>query len=226
MPARTRRSRPSGQPDPAAAARPVEPIDPVDPGVDVEVRRSTRRRRTVSAYREGSRVVVLIPARFTPAEEQEWVRSMIARLDRQDRRRRPGDADLAGRAADLSDRYLGGRARPSSVAWVGNQNRRWGSCSPAEGSIRLSTRLRGMPAWVVDYVLLHELAHLVESNHSSRFWRLLDAYPRTERARGYLEGHAAASARQAGAAVDGDVVDGDVVDGEEDDVDLEDGEAS
>lgn len=188
---------------------------------DVEVRRSARRRRTVSAYREGSRVVVLIPARFTRAEEQEWVQAMIERLDRQDRRRRPSDGDLAARAAELSERYLGGRARPSSVAWVANQHRRWGSCSPAEGTIRLSTRLRGMPGWVVDYVLLHELAHLLESNHSARFWRLLDAYPRTERARGYLEGHTAAAARQAG-AVDGDEFDDEL----DDEDDLEDDAAS
>src|SRR3954470_24911774 len=77
---------------------------------DVDVRRSRRRLRTVTAYREGDRTVVLIPARFTPAQEQEWVRRMLARLSAQDRRRRPGDADLAARAAELSRRYLGGLA--------------------------------------------------------------------------------------------------------------------
>jgi predicted metal-dependent hydrolase len=159
---------------------------------DVDVRRSRRRLRTVTAYREGDRTVVLIPARFTPAQEQEWVRRMLARLSAQDRRRRPGDADLAARAIELSRRYLGGLARPASVAWAPNQNSRWGSCTPADRSIRLSTRLLGMPAWVIDYVLLHELAHLIEQGHGPRFWRLLEGYPRTERARGFLEGFAAA----------------------------------
>jgi predicted metal-dependent hydrolase len=159
---------------------------------DVDVRRSRRRLRTVTAYREGDRTVVLIPARFTAAQEQEWVRRMLARLSAQDRRRRPGDADLLTRAGELSGRYLGGLAQPASVAWAANQNSRWGSCTPADRSIRLSTRLRGMPAWVIDYVLVHELAHLIEQGHGPQFWRLLEAYPRTERARGFLEGFAAA----------------------------------
>ena len=89
---------------------------------DVDVRRSRRRLRTVTAYREGGRTVVLIPARFTSAQEQEWVRRMLARLSAQDRRRRPGDTDLAARAAELSRRYLGGLARPVSVGWAANQH--------------------------------------------------------------------------------------------------------
>jgi len=146
----------------------------------------------VTAYRDGDRTIVLIPARFTRAQEREWVERMVARLSAQDRRRRPGDDDLMARATDLARRYLDGLARPASVSWVPNQNSRWGSCTPADRTIRLSTRLRGMPPWVIDYVLLHELAHLVEHGHGPRFWALLDGYPRTERARGYLEGFTAA----------------------------------
>ncbi|MBA6433132.1 MULTISPECIES: M48 metallopeptidase family protein [Streptomyces] len=159
----------------------------------VEVRRSTRRRRTVSAYREGDRTVVLIPARMSEAEEQRWVRVMLEKLAAQESKRMLGDAELAARAEWLSGQYLGGRARPDSVRWVTNQNTRWGSCTPAEGSIRLSHRLQGMPEYVVDYVLLHELAHLLVPGHGRRFWQLLEAYPRTERARGYLEGVVAAA---------------------------------
>lgn len=160
---------------------------------DVEVRRSRRRRRTVSAYRDGGRTIVLIPARFTRSEEAEWVAAMVKRLEAQDRKRRPSDTALAARARELSQRYLGGHARPTSVAWVSNQNSRWGSCTPMDGTIRISSRVRGMPSWVLDYVLLHELAHLIEPRHGTAFWALLESYPRTERARGYLEGVSAAS---------------------------------
>ncbi|KAF4405818.1 MULTISPECIES: M48 family metallopeptidase [Streptomyces] len=158
----------------------------------VEVRRSTRRRRTVSAYREGDRTIVLIPARMSEDEEQRWVSVMLDRLAAQESKRMLGDSELARRAEQLSDQYLSGRARPVTVRWVTNQNTRWGSCTPAEGSIRLSHRLQGMPGYVLDYVLLHELAHLLVPGHGARFWQLLEAYPRTERARGYLEGVVAA----------------------------------
>ncbi|GGO85742.1 metal-dependent hydrolase [Wenjunlia tyrosinilytica] len=156
------------------------------------MRRSTRRRRTVSAYREGNRTIVLIPARMSAAEEKRWVALMLDKLAAQESKRVLGDEALAARAAQLSGQYLGGRAVPDTVRWVTNQNTRWGSCTPAEGSIRLSHRLQGMPEYVVDYVLLHELAHLLVPGHGPKFWGLLEAYPRTERARGYLEGVVAA----------------------------------
>jgi predicted metal-dependent hydrolase len=171
---------------------PVEPPveAPVEPPGDpvVEVRRSARRRRTVSAYREGGRTIVLIPARMSRAEERRWVSVMLERLARQDARLRPSDDALLARATDLARRHLDGRARPASVRWVDNQRTRWGSCTPRDRSIRLSTRLQGMPGWVVDYVIVHELAHLLESGHTEAFWRMVDRYPKAERAKGYLEG--------------------------------------
>jgi predicted metal-dependent hydrolase len=160
---------------------------------DVEVRRSRRRRRTVSAYREEGRTVVLIPARFTKAEERQWVATMLDRLAAGDRRRNPSDSELTARAEELSRRYLGGLAKPVSIRWVENQQSRWGSCTPADGTIRISTRVRGMPGYVLDYVVLHELAHLIVPGHGKDFWSLVGGFPRMERARGYLEGVAAAA---------------------------------
>ena len=159
---------------------------------DVEVRRSPRRRRTVSARRENGRVVVLIPASMSRAEERVWVARMLDRLKAGERRRQPSDQDLLARATDLSQRYLGGHARPHSIRWVTNQQSRWGSCTPADGSIRLSDRLQGMPGYVVDYVILHELAHLLVAGHNRDFWTLLRSYPKLERARGFLDGVALA----------------------------------
>jgi predicted metal-dependent hydrolase len=161
----------------------------------VEVRRSERRRRTVSAYRDGERVVVLIPNQFSRAEESEWVDKMLARLAARDQRNRRSDTDLESRARYLASRYLsefGSIVVPSSIRWVSNQNGRWGSCTPSDRSIRISDKVKDVPAWVADYVVLHELAHLVVPGHNTRFWELVGRYPRTERARGYLEGVAAA----------------------------------
>ncbi|PRH78360.1 metal-dependent hydrolase [Streptomyces solincola] len=199
MPADPQPSPTADPPRPSGGARPVTESGPAGAasgraaGRAVEVRRSSRRRRTVSAYREGDRTVVLIPARMSEAEERRWVTVMLDKLAAQEGRRALGDAELTERAERLSEQVFGGRVRPTSVRWVTNQNSRWGSCTPAEGSIRLSHRLQGMPEYVVDYVLAHELAHLLVPGHGPRFWRLLEAYPRTERARGYLEGVAAAA---------------------------------
>lgn len=154
----------------------------------VEVRRSRRRKRTVSAYRRDGVVIVMIPDRFSRAEEAEWVKNMVDRLARTEKRRRRTDDQLMERAGSLSQQHLHGQAQPTSVRWVDNMTTRWGSCTTTTGEIRLSDRLQPFPAWVVDYVLLHELAHLIEPSHNERFWQWVDRYPRAERAKGYLEG--------------------------------------
>ncbi|CAH0230381.1 hypothetical protein SRABI83_02605 [Arthrobacter sp. Bi83] len=170
-------------------------------GSPVVVRRSARRRRTVAAFWENGTAVVAIPAHFSRAQEAEWVRRMLDKLkvqgDRQSKggRRPATDSALASHAAELSARYLGGRAVPTSVRWVSNQNSRWGSATPADGSIRLSDKLRPMPQWVIDYVLLHELAHLLVAGHNAAFWKLLEAYPETARAKAFLEGVSFATSR-------------------------------
>jgi len=174
-------------------------ITPPPPGQpSVEVRRSARRRRTVSAHREGDTVVVSVPSSLSTLEEQQWVELMLERLQRRARRRTGSDEALLARAAQLSNAYLDGLARASSVRWVDNQRSRWGSCTVRDRSIRLSTRLRDLPPWVIDYVLVHELAHLLVPTHGPKFWEWVERYPRAERARGYLEGVAATT----GLAVD------------------------
>jgi predicted metal-dependent hydrolase len=154
---------------------------------NVEVVRSTRRRRTVSAHRDGDRIIVSVPARISRAEESKWVSLLVARVLASERKLRPSDSDLIVRAAGLSERYLGGRAVPTSVRWVDNMAARWGSCTPVDGTIRLSRRLVGMPRYVIDYVLLHELVHLLVPGHGPAFWREMEGYERLERAQGYLE---------------------------------------
>jgi predicted metal-dependent hydrolase len=149
----------------------------------VEIVRSTRRRKTVEAHVVDGRIRVLVPARLSAHEIDEHVRELVARLDR--RRRHPiGDDGLEARAGALAKRY--DLPQPASVRWVSNQNSRWGSCTPSTGDIRLSDRMREWPTFVVDYVLVHELAHLVEANHSPAFHALVARFPKVERATGFL----------------------------------------
>lgn len=167
-------------------------------GVPVRVQRSARRRRTVSARHEGEGVVLLVPAGLPAAEERRWARQLVGKLRRRQQRSRPprNDDELVRRATALASAYLdepaGRPVRPSSVRWVTNQNHRWGSCSPDTGAIRLSHRLKDFPDWVVDHVLVHELAHLVEVNHTPAFHALVARHPQSERASGFLDGWTAA----------------------------------
>lgn len=147
----------------------------------VEVVRSSRRQRTVQARRVGDVLRVSIPATLSKAEEDRWVVQMTERFER----RASTDAtSLAPRADALAARH--GLPGPASIRWVDNQEFRWGSCTPADGSIRISSRLGKLPSWVLDYVIVHELAHLVVAGHNATFWTLVARYPKAERARGYL----------------------------------------
>lgn len=149
--------------------------------MEVEVVRSPRRRKTVQARQVGGVLRVSIPATMSRDEEDRHVAEMVRRMQR---RAESAEVDLGSRAAALASSY--GFPRPTSIRWVDNQEWRWGSCTPSDGTIRISTRLAREPAWVLDYVIVHELAHLVVHGHGPAFWALVGRYPRTERARGFL----------------------------------------
>lgn len=150
-------------------------------GPRVEVVRSPKRRKTVSAREVDGVIRVSIPASMSRAEETRWVDEMVRRLSR---RSTSSEIDLQERAAVLARRYR--LPTPSSIRWVGNQGARWGSCTPVDRTIRISDRMAGFPSWVLDYVIVHELAHLVVAGHDDRFHALVARYPKAERAIGFL----------------------------------------
>ena len=161
--------------------------EPPAPIADVQVVRSARRKRTVSARLVGTRLEVRIPATMSAAEEREVVERFVRRFETRAKQRDSLDSDALARRADaLNQRYFDGKLRIASVRYVTNQHRRFGSCSVNSGRIRIADRVAKLPTWVRDYVLMHELAHLVQPNHSPAFWRIVNRYPLTERARGYL----------------------------------------
>lgn len=158
----------------------------------VQVRRSARRHKTVSARMRDGKLVVYLPARMSQAEERHWVDEMTRRFQARSKRRRlNSDGALRRRAQELNRRYFDGAFRWESLEYVTNQSSRWGSCSPDSRTIRISSCVADMPVWVRDYVIVHELAHLAVPNHSREFWELVYRYPLCERARGYLiaKGH-------------------------------------
>jgi predicted metal-dependent hydrolase len=133
-------------------------------------------------------LVVRVPADVSEEELKRLVDTLAPRVMKAQRRResKPRLPDIERRAAELNKKYFGGKLKVREIRWVHNQEKRYGSCTPATATIRISDRVAKMPMWVLDYVLVHELAHLVHANHSPAFWRLVNRYPLTERARGYL----------------------------------------
>ncbi len=155
----------------------------------VEVRVSKRRKKTAAAHWEGDRIVVVVPTHLRGEELDAMVEELSARLRRHRPHLHASDDLLEQRAALLGRRYLDG-ITPSSIRWATNQTKRWGSCTVATGEIRISDRLRVAPEWVLDAVIVHELAHLVEPNHSPRFRQLEERFPRRQEADTYLAGYA------------------------------------
>lgn len=179
-------------------ARTTEHRPAADGLPELELVRSRRRRRTASARGEDGRVIVQLPADLPPDEEERLVHRLVRRVvDRWQTRTFGGDEALARRADELADRWLDG-VRATSVRWSGRMERRWGSCTPAEGSIRVSQRIASYPRYVIDAILIHELAHLQAPGHGEDFRALTARYPKMERARGFLDGVEFAASRPSG----------------------------
>jgi predicted metal-dependent hydrolase len=147
----------------------------------VEIVRSARRKRTLQAQVVAGTIRVRVPAGLPADEEQRMVEQLVTRVRS---KLEAGRIDLKARANHLAAKY--GLPRPASIGWSERQNLRWGSCSVAQGRIRISSRLTGVPEFVLDYVILHELAHLAARGHGPDFKKLVSDYAQAERAEGYL----------------------------------------
>jgi predicted metal-dependent hydrolase len=179
---------------------------------DVEVRVSKRRKKTAGAHWEGDRIVVVVPTHLRGAERDDMVEHLTRRLTRHRPHLHASDGELAARARQLGRAHLDG-VEPSSIRWATNQTKRWGSCTLATREIRISSRLRAAPTWVLDAVIVHELAHLLEPGHSARFRALEARYPRRHDADVFLEGYALGLHMDGPTGLDGpDIPDGGMTD--------------
>ncbi|MGZ8784073.1 MAG: M48 metallopeptidase family protein [Acidimicrobiia bacterium] len=149
--------------------------------MNTEVVRSARRRNTVQARMVGDVLRVAIPAAMSRSEELHWVALMKSKFEL---RATSEPVELTNRARRLARLY--GLPVPDSIRWVHNQQTRWGSCTPEDRTIRISSRVAVFPGWVLDYLIVHELAHLREPGHGKAFQELVERYPRAERATGFL----------------------------------------
>jgi predicted metal-dependent hydrolase len=165
------------------------------PGIsegEIVVIRSTRRKKNISAYRQGGRIVVSIPARMSKADEREMVPQMVAKIRAQEAAATMSEETLQARVDELLTELAPEiTLRPSSINWRGMRER-WGSCTGTDRTIRISDRLKGAPDYVVDYVLFHEAIHLQYFDHGPEFKALLARFPREDQAEAYLSGYEAA----------------------------------
>ncbi|KGA19603.1 hypothetical protein GM50_4680 [freshwater metagenome] len=165
---------------------------PTLPGVDqgeIVVIRSKRRKKNISAYRQGGQIVVSIPARMSKADERSIVPEMVERIRSAEADRTPSESVLIDRTVALIQAYAPEiTERPASIDWR-QMRERWGSCTGIDRTIRISDRLRFAPAYVQDYVLFHEAIHLRFFDHGPDFQRILAAYPDGEKAQAYLDGY-------------------------------------
>ncbi|WP_236864183.1 M48 metallopeptidase family protein [Brevibacterium daeguense] len=154
----------------------------------IAVKHSARRKKTISVSRSHGGYVVAVPARFDVTRNAADIGALIARLQRRADMAPRGDAELEALAAELNERYFDDGIAPSSVTWVSNQNQRFASATSVTGMIRVSDRLREVPRWVLETVLVHELAHLRVPDHSRAFHALAQRHPQAARAEDFLSG--------------------------------------
>ena len=152
--------------------------------VEVLIKRSARRRKTIQARMVGGNMEVLAPASISDAVLQGHIEKLRSRLEK--RVYPKDDAHLHKRACHLNSKYFQGNLAWNSIQYSTNQERRRGSCNCVARTIRISSKLAKLPQWVEDYVIVHELAHLLEPNHGKRFKALVRRYPLAERAIGFL----------------------------------------
>ncbi|OGC03548.1 hypothetical protein A2276_01375 [candidate division WOR-1 bacterium RIFOXYA12_FULL_43_27] len=157
--------------------------------MEVKIIRSQNRRKTISARLVNNIIQVNAPAGMSEEKLAEAAAKLKERIEKRlQKRGLASPADLYAVAQKLNQKYFGGELKIESIEYSTNQNSVHGSCSYKKRTIRISHRLAGMPEWVRDYVIVHELAHIIEPNHSSSFWQLVNRYELSERARGFLMG--------------------------------------
>ncbi|PJF36340.1 MAG: hypothetical protein CUN49_05900 [Candidatus Thermofonsia Clade 1 bacterium] len=157
-----------------------------------EVQPDSRLRKHARWALRNNVVTLRVPRDMPRAVIAPLIERIAARIQRsRARAEKRTDRELMERAAQLNAQYFDNELTWHSIRWAENMRTRLGSCSTGsttDGDIRISTALRRYPAYVLDYVIAHELCHCKYPNHSAEFWAYLARFPYTERARGFLEG--------------------------------------
>lgn len=157
--------------------------------MEVKVIRSPDRKKTIQARMVGDTLVVHLPLGLHREDEKKIIVEMKEKIEKKKQKSQLNKDDfLIKKFHQFNEKYFQGKLKINSIKFVTNQERVRGSCTPNKGTIRVSHKLLNMPKWVLDYVIMHEMTHLVYPNHSKEFWVKVGEYEFTERARGFLMG--------------------------------------
>jgi predicted metal-dependent hydrolase len=186
--------------DSAKAQGAAEPSQPAPPPIQLYFVRHRRARRYLLRVEPDGRVRVTIPRGGSKREADafavrhlDWIVHQRARLpeppvlgaEERSALIRRARQELPSRLLQLAAAH--GIAVPRVS--IRNQRSRWGSCGP-DGHICLNWRLVRMPEWVRDYVMVHELMHVLRMDHSPAYWKLVAAaFPDYQAARAWLRNH-------------------------------------
>jgi hypothetical protein len=150
--------------------------------------RKERRRRSISAFRQGGVIEIHIPAKMSKRQELEIIPEMIAMVLRREGRSRKTDLQLLEIGMELLEKYLPDfDVAPASINWR-NMSERWGSCTTVDRTIRISDRLIGAPNYVLNYIIFHELIHLRIPGHDQDFYNYLNRFTDQQKCEAFLEG--------------------------------------
>ena len=159
----------------------------LDTSYEVKIIRSNKRRKTISARMIENVMVVYAPAGIPDLELGNVIDNFKKRLQKRKLKKElDRTQDLNVIADKLNKEYFAARLKIQSIEYATNQERIFGCCNYKAAKIRVSHRVAKMPHWVRRYVIIHEMAHLVEPNHSKSLWRIVSRYKLAERAKGYL----------------------------------------
>lgn len=153
---------------------------------NIQIIHSSKRKKTVQSKIVENVLRIYLPENLTNNEEEKWIKTMIEKNSAKRLHKEiNSEKMLKKRANELNKKFFKNRL-DFDIKFVSNQTSKFGSCTPKNRVIRISDKIASIPQWVQDYVIIHELAHLVHPNHSKKFWNVVNKYKYVERAKGYL----------------------------------------
>lgn len=155
--------------------------------MEIKITRSEKRKSTIGARIKNGIMYVNAPVDIPDIKLQKIIEKFKLRFEKKKLKRELSKThNLMEILQRLNERYFEGKIQVNSIEYSANQDKKFGCCNCKARIIRISHQLAQMPDWVRDYVIIHEMAHIIEPNHSDSFWDIVNRYKLAERARGYL----------------------------------------